>query len=56
MDIKSLLDLTCKTVAKRIVQCRTPEAIRKEFGIEDDLPPEVKAQLEYENTWADRQP
>merc|ERR1712139_443247 len=33
LDIKSLLDLTCKTVADYIKQCKTPQEIRRRFNI-----------------------
>lgn len=49
LDIKDLLDLTCKTVAEEIKKCtlgyvaaltvtgRTPEEIRKRYNIVNDL-------------------
>ena len=35
LDIKSLLDLTCKTVADYIKQCKTPQEIRRRFNIKN---------------------
>merc|ERR1711939_1207383 len=40
LDIKSLLDLTCKTVADYIKQCKTPQEIRRGFNIKNDFTPE----------------
>ncbi len=39
MDVKDLLDLTCKTVAEYIKQCKTPEEIRQRFNIPNDFTP-----------------
>ena len=36
MEIKGLLDLTCRSVA-RIIQGKSAEEIRKHFGIQNDL-------------------
>jgi S-phase kinase-associated protein 1 len=40
LDIKPLLDLTCKTVAA-MIKGKTPEDIRKTFNIKNDFTPEV---------------
>lgn len=40
LDIKPLLDLTCKTVAN-MIKGKTPEQIRKTFNIKNDFTPEV---------------
>merc|ERR1719478_1745549 len=43
LDIKTLLDLTCKTVADYIKQCKTPQEIRRRFNIKngESLPKQV---------------
>jgi len=51
LDIKSLLDLTCMTVAD-MIKDKTPEEIRKILNIEDDLTAEEKEELRRENQWA----
>jgi S-phase kinase-associated protein 1 len=50
LDIKSLLDLGCKRIAS-IVRGKTPDEIRAEFNIVNDLTPEEQAQIVKENTW-----
>lgn len=44
LDIKPLLDLTCKTIAL-MIKNKTPDEVRKEFNIKDDWTPEQKAQV-----------
>ncbi|WMV10311.1 hypothetical protein MTR67_003696 [Solanum verrucosum] len=39
MNIKSLLDLTCQTVADKIKE-KNPKKIRKTFSIKNNLTPE----------------
>jgi len=51
LDIKPLLDLTCKTVAY-LVAGKTPEEIRKEFGVEKPFTPEDYDRLKVEFEWA----
>ncbi|KAL5731428.1 suppressor of kinetochore protein mutant [Ranunculus cassubicifolius] len=51
LNVKGLLDLTCQTVAD-IIKGKTPEEIRKTFGIENDFTPEEEAELRRENQWA----
>ncbi|KAL5698947.1 suppressor of kinetochore protein mutant [Ranunculus cassubicifolius] len=51
LNVKGLLDLTCQTVADMIKE-KTPEEIRKTFGIENDFTPEEEAELRRENQWA----
>ena len=43
LDIKGLLDLGCKVVAKMIKNCGSAEAIREKFNISADLPQEEVA-------------
>ena len=50
LDIKPLLDLTCKTVANRI-KGKSPEEIRKTFNIKNDFTPEEEEQIRKENDW-----
>mmetsp|Transcript_5777 Transcript_5777/g.22573 ORF Transcript_5777/g.22573 Transcript_5777/m.22573 type:complete len:184 (-) Transcript_5777:291-842(-) len=52
MDIKSLLDLTCATVAS-MIKGKTPEEIRKCFNIVNDFTPEEEAQVREENKWCE---
>lgn len=52
LDIKPMLDLTCKTVAKMITQ-KTPEEIRATFNIKNDFTPEEEEQVRKENQWAE---
>jgi S-phase kinase-associated protein 1 len=52
MNIKSLLDLTCKTVAN-MIRGKTPEEIRKTFNIKNDFTPEEEAQVRKENEWCE---
>ena len=37
LDLKPLLDLTCKTVADYIKQCKTPQEIRRRFNIKNGV-------------------
>ena len=50
LDIKSLLDLTCKTVADEI-KGKTPEEIRIRFNIKNDFTPEEEEEVKRENAW-----
>lgn len=50
LDIKPLLDLTCKTVAN-MIKGKGPEEIRKLFGIVNDFTPEEEEQVRKENEW-----
>jgi len=52
LDIKDLLDLTCKTVAN-MVKGKTPEEIRKTFNIKNDFTPEEEEQVRKENEWCE---
>ncbi|XP_005392318.1 PREDICTED: S-phase kinase-associated protein 1-like [Chinchilla lanigera] len=48
LDIKGLLDVTCKTVANRI-KGKTPEKIRNTVNIKNDFTEEEEAQVRKEN-------
>jgi len=48
LDIKPLLDLTCKTVAN-MIKAKSPEEIRKTFNITNDFTPEEEDQVRREN-------
>ncbi|CAE6478614.1 unnamed protein product [Rhizoctonia solani] len=50
LDIPSLLDVGCKTVANQI-KGKTPEEVRKHFNIVSDFTPEEEAQIKKENEW-----
>ena len=52
LDIKSLLDLTCKTVADEI-KGKTPEEIRLRFNIKNDFTPEEEEEVKRENAWCE---
>ncbi|XP_032505736.1 S-phase kinase-associated protein 1-like [Phocoena sinus] len=52
LDIKGLLDVTCKTVAN-MIKGKTPEEIRKTFNIKNDFIEEVEAQVCKENQWCE---
>lgn len=51
LNIKTLLDLTCQTVAN-MIKGKTPEEIRKTFGIVNDFTPEEEEEVRRENQWA----
>lgn len=50
LNIKGLLDITCKTIAN-MIKGKTPEEIRKTFNIENDFTPEEEEQIRKENEW-----
>ena len=52
LDIKALLDLTCKTVAN-MIKGKSPEEIRKLFNIKNDFTPEEEEQIRKENAWCE---
>lgn len=52
MDIKGLLDVTCKTVAN-MIKGKTPEEIRKTFNIKNDFTPSEEEQVRKENEWCE---
>ncbi|EOA18007.1 hypothetical protein CARUB_v10006442mg [Capsella rubella] len=51
LNIKSLLDLTCQTVADMITG-KTLDEIRAHFNIENDFTPEEEEEIRRENQWA----
>ncbi|XP_074369537.1 SKP1-like protein 1A isoform X1 [Apium graveolens] len=51
LDIKSLLDLTCKTVAN-MIKGKSPEEIRRIFNIKNDFTPEEEQEVRMENQCA----
>lgn len=51
LNINSLLDLTCQTVADKI-KGKMPEDIREMFNITNDFTPQEEADLCKENAWA----
>ncbi|CAH1707586.1 S-phase kinase-associated protein 1-like [Aphis gossypii] len=52
LDIKGLLDVTCKTVAN-MIKGKTPEEIRKTFNIKNDFSPAEEEQVRKENEWCE---
>lgn len=52
LNISSLLDLACKTVAN-MIKGKTPEEIRKTFSIKNDFTPEEEEQVRKENEWCE---
>lgn len=52
LDIKVLLDTTCKAVAG-MMKGKSPEEIRKLFNIENDLSPEEEEAIRRENNWCE---
>jgi len=52
LDIKPLLDVTCKTVAN-MIKGKTPEEIRKTFNIKNDFTPEEEEAIRKENEWCE---
>ncbi|GAU38153.1 hypothetical protein TSUD_263770 [Trifolium subterraneum] len=51
LNIKSLLDLTCKAAAD-MIKDKSPEEVREIFHIENDFTPEEEADIRKENKWA----
>uniref|UniRef100_A0A0D9UXP2 SKP1-like protein n=1 Tax=Leersia perrieri TaxID=77586 RepID=A0A0D9UXP2_9ORYZ len=51
MHIKSLLELACQRVAD-LIKGKSPEEIRKVFGIKNDFTPEEEEEIRKENAWA----
>mmetsp|Transcript_9502 Transcript_9502/g.13679 ORF Transcript_9502/g.13679 Transcript_9502/m.13679 type:complete len:101 (+) Transcript_9502:544-846(+) len=53
MDIKPLLDLTCLAVSI-LIKGKTPEELRRIFGISDNFTPDEEAQIRAENNWCEQ--
>ncbi|AGE58215.1 SKP1-like protein [Paramecium bursaria Chlorella virus NY2B] len=51
LNIKSMLDVLCKAIADKI-KGKTPEEIRKVFGIENEITPEEEEIARREHSWA----
>ena len=51
LDIKGLLDVTCKSVAN-MIKGKSPEQIRQHFNIKNDFTPEEEEQVRKENEWS----
>ncbi|KAL4191057.1 hypothetical protein AMTRI_Chr07g27720 [Amborella trichopoda] len=51
LNVKTLLDKTCRTIADRVKDWSVEE-IRKNFEIENDFSPEEGAQVRKDNQWA----
>jgi len=54
LDINSLLDMLCKTVAN-MIKGKTPEEVKKTFNITKDFTPEEEEQVRKENEWCEEQ-
>ncbi|XP_041448843.1 S-phase kinase-associated protein 1-like [Drosophila obscura] len=52
LDIKGLLNLTCKTVAN-MIKGKTPEEIRQTFNIKKNFTAAEEEQVRKENEWAE---
>ncbi|CAJ0566240.1 unnamed protein product, partial [Mesorhabditis spiculigera] len=52
LDIKGLLDVTCKTVAN-MIRGKSVEDIRRTFNIRNDFTPEEEEQIKKENAWCE---
>ena len=52
LDIKPMLDLTCRAVGE-MIRGRTPAEIRAHFNITNDFTPEEEEQVRRENEWVD---
>jgi S-phase kinase-associated protein 1 len=48
-----ILDMTCRVLALVHIKGRTPEEIRKMFGIVNDFTPEEEEQIRKENAWCE---
>ena len=50
LDLKPMLDVTCKAVAE-MIKGKTPDEIKKVFGVEGEFTEEEKAQVKLDNPW-----
>lgn len=50
LDIKHLLDITCKSIADQM-RGLTPEQIREKFGIENDFSDSELEEVKKQNSW-----
>jgi len=50
LDLKPMLDVTCKGVAE-MIKGKSPEDIKKIFGVEGDFTQEEKTQVLIDNPW-----
>merc|ERR1719183_1730702 len=55
LDLKPMLDVTCKAVAE-MIKGKTPDEIKKVFGVEGDFTDEEKAQVLRDNPWLEEDP
>jgi S-phase kinase-associated protein 1 len=54
LEVKTLLTLACAKVAS-LMKGKTPEEIRKKFGIKSDFTPEEEAAVRAESTWVEEE-
>ncbi|KAM0935491.1 putative S-phase kinase-associated protein [Dioscorea sansibarensis] len=52
LEIKSLFDLTCKTLVDMIKACKSHQALRDILNIQNDFTPEGEEEILRENCWA----
>jgi S-phase kinase-associated protein 1 len=52
LDVKPLLDLTCKHIAN-MIKGKTPEEIRKTFLLKNDFTPEEEEEVRKESAWCE---
>jgi len=55
LDIKGLLELTCKYVAN-IIKGKTSEELRTQFNITNDFTPSEQEQMQKESQWPENPP
>ena len=52
LDLKNLLDVTCKTVAN-MIKSKTVDEVRATFNIENDFDPNEEEAIRRENEWCE---